>query len=149
MLKQSSLRRLLSVAAIVAHFSVAAISAHAASAAATPSSTQSNGSFVAASDPRIIYEGRFDREDPAAPGVIWQASRITLEFSGDSLELRFAENKGQNFFDAVIDGQPSVIELRKDQAPVGTHFSNLGSDRHRLTLFKRRDRKSTRLNSSH
>lgn len=93
--------------------------------------------FVAASHPHFRYEGRFDLSDPTAVGVVWQASRIFLEFEGDGLTLRFADLKGQVFFDAELDGRGSVVELRPGTAPAGATFAHLGSGTHRLMLFKR------------
>ncbi len=90
------------------------------------------------SHPEIRYEGRFDtrdRDDHIA--IIWQASRIHLGFDGDSLELLFSDAKGQNFFDATIDGHTSIVEVREGSAPKNARFQNLGPGPHRLTLFKR------------
>lgn len=93
--------------------------------------------LVAASDPSFRYEGRFDFTDPAAPVVIWQASRIFVDFEGDTLALRFDDIKGQAVFDAEIDGRTSLVDLRERTEPQGTQFSKLGAGRHRLMLFKR------------
>ena len=93
--------------------------------------------FLPASDSRFRYEGRFDFTDPAAPVVIWQASRIAIDFEGPILGLRFANASDQCFFNALIDGNSTVIELRNGKRPVGASFSGLGAGRHRLVLFKR------------
>lgn len=93
--------------------------------------------FVPASDPSFVYEGRFDTADRSAPVVIWQGSRIRLGFEGDTLSLRFGTPSDQCFFNADIDGQRSIVELRKGRAPVGAAFSGLGAGRHELLLFKR------------
>lgn len=111
--------------------------------AATPfvahsrAATAAEHQLLAASDPRFHYEGRFDQTDPAAPVVIWQASRIQIEFEGDSLGLQFGEPTGQNFFDAGIDGKTSLVAIREGQAAEGVRFTGLGQGRHRLILFKR------------
>lgn len=93
--------------------------------------------IVPASDTRFIYEGRFDHANPAAPVVIWQASRIRINFEGDSFDLQFAEAKGQNFFDAEIDGRSTLVAIRENAPALGITFRDLGAGRHRLTLFKR------------
>ena len=95
------------------------------------------GQPVPASDARFRYEGRFDLADPAAPVVVWQASRIALDFEGDAVTLQFDEVKGQNYFDLTIDGHRSLIELREGADPRGTHYVGLGAGRHQLRLFKR------------
>jgi lysophospholipase L1-like esterase len=102
----------------------------------TPSSA-SAATIISAADPAFRYEGRFDTTDAAAPVVIWQGSRISVDFEGDMIELRFGDVKGQVFFDATIDGRTTRVDLREGQAPAGASFTGLGSGRHTLTLFKR------------
>ncbi len=94
---------------------------------------------VPASHPEIHYEGRFDpaSSDHESIGIIWQASRISFEFTGDSIELLFSSASGQNFFDLSLDDQTHLVELRKNRPPQNTRFENLGPGPHRLTLFKR------------
>ncbi|MEO6002963.1 MAG: GDSL-type esterase/lipase family protein [Opitutus sp.] len=92
---------------------------------------------LSASDPRFTYEGRFDAQNPAAPVIIWQASRIRLNFEGDVLDLHFSAIKGQSFFNAEVDGQTEIIELREGQPPKGAELRHLGAGRHQLVLFKR------------
>jgi lysophospholipase L1-like esterase len=95
------------------------------------------GRTVAASDPRFCYEGRFDFADPSGVGVIWQASRIALDFEGDSIGLRFDAAKGQCYFNAQVDATNTVVEIREgSETPVVT-LSGLGKGRHQLKLFKR------------
>ena len=92
---------------------------------------------VPASDPRYRYEGRFDDSHPMGPVIIWQGSRIHLDFEGASLQLKFADAKGQSYFDAEIDGRLNLVEIREGELVKGATFSDLGPGRHRLTLFKR------------
>lgn len=107
----------------------------------TPFSAQtndaSNSVVVRASDPRFTYEGRFDFTVGAAPIVVWQASRIRIDFEGDTLGLNFDEVHGQNFFDVVIDGKTSLAGWVEGKTPVGHELTGLGAGRHRLLLFKR------------
>lgn len=93
---------------------------------------------IAARDPRFNYEGRFDFSKPDAPVVIWEGSRISLEFESSSLALRFGEARGQNFFNAVIDDV--LVEVMEIPATENQRIelkSKLAKGRHRLTLFKR------------
>lgn len=92
---------------------------------------------IAASDPRFRYEGRFDMTDPSHPVVIWESSRISLDFDGQALKLLFDNNHNQCFFNATVDGSTQIVELRQDHPPVNATFSALGSGRHHLELFKR------------
>ena len=92
---------------------------------------------LSASDPRFAYEGRFDMQNPASPVIVWQASRVRLEFVGDALDLHFSAVKGQSFFNADVDGKTQIVELREGQPPKGAELRHLGPGRHRLVLFKR------------
>lgn len=113
----------------------AAPSSHCADAV---QSEQTDARFVPASDPRFAYEGRFDLSDPGAgPVVIWQASRIRLDFEGDSIALRFTDARNQNFFDATIDGRTTIVDAGAAAPAHRAAFTGLGAGRHRLVLFKR------------
>jgi len=102
---------------------------------AAPAADQPN--IIPASDARFRYEGRFDFGDPGAPVVIWQASRITIDFDGVAAALLFADARDQSFFNAEIDGHTTIVELVAARPAVGATFANLGAGRHRLSLFKR------------
>jgi lysophospholipase L1-like esterase len=93
--------------------------------------------WIPAADPRFHYAGRFDFSDSNAPVVIWQASRISLDFSGDSVSLLFADPKGQCFFNAGVDGSNTVVEVSEGKAVQPATLSGLGAGRHHLTMFKR------------
>jgi len=92
--------------------------------------------IIAAGDPRFVYEGRFDFADRARPVVIWQASRIRIDFAGDMVALRFADARGQCFFNAEVDGANTVVAV-----PAGPEarvsLAGLGAGRHHLVLGKR------------
>lgn len=93
--------------------------------------------LLPASDSRFVYEGRFDSGSQDGPVVIWQGSRIRIDFEGDSIALQFTDAKGQNFFDVRIDDRSTLMEIRADAAPKGNTFTGLGPGRHQLLLFKR------------
>lgn len=121
--------RLLTVATLLALASCAILNAKVDDAAST--------SQISAADPHFLYEGRFDTSDASSPTVIWQGSRIRIDFEGDSLALRFDDVKGQVFFNAQIDGRTHLVALRQSVPAEGTEFSNLGAGHHQLVLFKR------------
>jgi lysophospholipase L1-like esterase len=92
---------------------------------------------VPASDDRFRYEGRFDFSDANAPVIIWQASRIQLDFTGDAVGLLFDDAKGQCFFNAAVDGSNTVMELREGQPATPATLAGFGPGRHHLSLYKR------------
>lgn len=81
--------------------------------------------------------GRFDFSDTNAPVMIWQASRIQLDFEGDALALFFDDAKGQNFFNVQVDGTNSIVEIREASELPPVILSGFGNGRHHLILFKR------------
>ncbi len=93
--------------------------------------------LISAADPRFLYEGRFDFSDTNAPVVIWEASRIRINFSGHTLGLCFDDAKGQNFFNAEVDGSNTIVEASEGKPGNPATLSGFGSGRHHLVLFKR------------
>lgn len=97
----------------------------------------SGGGFVPASDPRFRYDGLFDFADPADPVIIWEASRIGIDFEGDFVAVLFSGVKGQVFVDAAVDGKASVLPLREGMPDASFRLKAPGPGLHHLTLFKR------------
>jgi lysophospholipase L1-like esterase len=122
--------RLLPLAAAVC---LATCAAAGASAPAVVSPMQS----IPAEDSRFRYEGRFDRSNPAAPVLVWQGSRIYIDFEGSAFALRFNWVEGQNFFDVTVDDTATVLAVNKADHTRLTFPQPLGPGRHHLTLFKR------------
>ncbi|MGH7996580.1 MAG: GDSL-type esterase/lipase family protein, partial [Opitutaceae bacterium] len=118
-------------------FGFIALSLAAAFGAAPVRAREAASRFVPASSPVFRYEGRFDFRDPSRPAVIWQASRIRVDFDGPRAALRFADLKGQVFFDAHLDGSTSIVALRAGASAAGLVLPVSGAGRHRLILFKR------------
>ncbi len=93
--------------------------------------------FVGATDNAFFYEGRFDMADPAGPVDIWESSRISLDFQGGALALRFGRSKGQNFFNARVDGHSEVISVGPGDGATIAWAAALGPGTHHLELVKR------------
>lgn len=92
---------------------------------------------VSASDARFRYEGRIDRAEPASPALIWQASRVSIDFEGTQLAVSFGKASGQNFFDLHVDDDVQVIEVKEGANATIAYASPLSAGRHHLELFKR------------
>jgi lysophospholipase L1-like esterase len=94
---------------------------------------------VAASDPRIRYEGRVDFSERSAPVLAWSGTRLRLDFEGAKLTLLFASATGQNFFDATIDDRTQIVSVPASAKPlhIDVPLVATGGRRHRLVLFKR------------
>jgi lysophospholipase L1-like esterase len=90
-----------------------------------------------ASDSRILYEGRFDRANPAQPVFIWAGSRIRLDFEGPALAVEFGPATGQNFFNVTVDGVNETVGILEGQGRRFVWPHALEAGRHRLEIFKR------------
>lgn len=93
--------------------------------------------LVSAADSHFRYEGRFDRTDPAGPVVVWQGSRIYIDFTGDQLVLCFDGLSDQNFFDVHVDDAQAVLAVPVGAGQRVAFPLPLASGRHRMMLFKR------------
>jgi lysophospholipase L1-like esterase len=92
---------------------------------------------ISPADARFCYEGRFDFCDVNSPVVVWQASRISIDFEGDTVTVLFNRPTWQNFFNAQVDGSTAIVEVNEGMPPKGETFTGLGKGRHHLVLFKR------------
>jgi lysophospholipase L1-like esterase len=92
---------------------------------------------IPAWDARFRYEGRIEFSDTNAPVIIWQASRISIDFEGNTLGLDFDNAKGQCFFNATVDGSNTVVEIREGKPVTPATLNGFGNGRHHLVLFKR------------
>lgn len=97
------------------------------------------GPRLAADDARFRFDGRVDFANRAAPVLIWQATRVRLDFTGESIALHFAHADGQNFFDATIDGTRHLVAVAAGPRPPAASVTGLGAGRHTLELFKRNE----------
>lgn len=91
---------------------------------------------IAATDSRVRYVGRFDRNDTAGPRCTWSASSVSVALSGGSLAVKLNDS-GKNFWQVVVDGAPTgVLQLKKGEHvyPVVT---DLPEGRHIVELVRR------------
>ncbi len=92
---------------------------------------------VAASDPAFVYDGRFDRADAAAPVDIWESSRISADFQGAALALRFGRSTGENYFNLEVDGRSAAISADPGAGSTVPWTGPLGPGLHHMVLVKR------------
>jgi lysophospholipase L1-like esterase len=92
---------------------------------------------IPALDKCFRYEGRFDFNDINSPVVVWQASRISIDFEGDTITLLFDRPNWQNFFNAQVDSSTTIVEVNEGMPTKGTTLTGLGAGRHHLVLSKR------------
>ncbi|MGH7994168.1 MAG: GDSL-type esterase/lipase family protein [Limisphaerales bacterium] len=92
---------------------------------------------IPAADERFHYEGRIDFSDTNAPVLIWQASRLGIDFEGNAIRLLFNDAKGQNYFNARLDASNTIVEANEGLPVSPATLSGFGPGRHHLELFKR------------
>lgn len=109
----------------------------AADSAGAPVAAGPGGRLVPAADPRFRYDGRFDFSDPAGPVAIWEASTISIDFTGGQVGLLFGATTGQVFFDATVDGAATIVALREGKPTAPVALQAPGPGLHHLVLFKR------------
>jgi len=134
---KTKMNRLAGIGLVLASLTFVSCTGHRPLPAATGTQTNCLTQRIPAADRRFRFEGRFDFTDSNAPVIIWQASRISLDFAGDSLGLLFDQAKGQCFFNAEVDGSNTIVEVREGKPVQPATLSGFGPGRHRLVLFKR------------
>lgn len=89
---------------------------------------------ISPDNPAFVYEGRIDFSDTAAPVIVWQGSRIRIDFTGTELSFAFSDLRGQSYFNGEIDGQPFVLTAENGAVPCPIE---LAPREHSLLLSKR------------
>lgn len=92
---------------------------------------------VGAGDSRFRYAGRIDFRDPASPDLIWEATTVALDFTGDRLAVRLAGVQGQVFFNATVDGATVILAPHEAGPEQEIPVAVSGPGLHHLVLFKR------------
>ena len=93
--------------------------------------------FLSASDTRCLFEGRFDRANPAQPVCIWAGSRIRLDFESPALAVEFGPATGQNFCNVTVNGVTETVGILEGQGRRFVWPHPLETGRQRLEIFKR------------
>jgi len=99
----------------------------------------SAGTAVKPDDERLQYTGRVDFATPAAPVISWPATRIAANFTGSSLSVTLDDERGLNYFDAIIDGRddsPLILQAAKGSKTYQV-ASGLAPGKHSFVLVKR------------
>ncbi|WP_193161261.1 SGNH/GDSL hydrolase family protein [Microbulbifer hainanensis] len=94
---------------------------------------------VGADAPELLYTGRIDFSNPAAPLLSWPGSSIKANFTGASLSLWLNDTEGKNYYDVIIDGNtlhPFVLEAKKGEQRYEISRA-LPPGEHTLELYKR------------
>ncbi len=108
---------------------VPALPAIAPDAAALPVS-------IAPTDPKIHYDGRFDRTDPKGPRCTWPASALVLKFRGTALNVVLGDTDNDGY-QVIVDGSPAGVLTTQDGSHVYRVADSLSRGVHTVTLIRR------------
>ena len=89
------------------------------------------------SNSKIEYSGRIDTVSLQAAQISWSGSSIKLNFEGESIHAMFADEKGENYYNIIIDNNLSSV-LKLDTVKRFYELaSNLEKGKHSVEIFKR------------
>ena len=101
--------------------------------------TQQSVSFVDAHHKNIRYEGRVGFDDPTAAKIYWAGSSATIRFKGRSVNAVLKDERGDNYYNVIIDGDSVRMLSLSGLKEIYTLASNLPDGEHTVELFKRTD----------
>ena len=86
---------------------------------------------------KIRYTGRINFEDKKAPEIYWPGTQIEIRFEGEELRVKLKDEKGENYFNVVID-EDSLRYIKLDkEARYYTLAKGLPEGKHTIKLIKR------------
>ena len=89
------------------------------------------------SNSMIEYSGRIDTVSLQAAQISWSGSSIKLNFEGESIHAMFVDEKGENYYNIIIDNNLSSV-LKLDTVKRFYELaSNLEKGKHSVEIFKR------------
>ena len=92
---------------------------------------------VGYSDPQIAYSGRINLTANDGAKLYWSGTSITLNFEGESVAALMKDDKGDNYYNVIIDNN-SLFILRPDTLKhYYTLASKLAKGKHTVEIFKR------------
>jgi lysophospholipase L1-like esterase len=105
-------------------------------AAAAPEEATPLPQAITASDPHLLYSGRFDLGKPAAPRCAWPASAVALHFKGRSANVNLTA-QSQVRWQVYIDGKPGAVLLCNGKPQLLSLAKDLPDGEHTIVLLKR------------
>ncbi len=95
--------------------------------------------FIDAADEYIKYNGRINFENPSAPVIYWGGSSIKIRVTGGKVKAMLKDEKGENYFNIVIDDEYQKWIKLDTIAQWYTLASNLPEGEHTVGLVKRNE----------
>lgn len=93
--------------------------------------------FVEYSNSQIVYSGRIDSSIVKGVELYWSGTSIKLNFEGKSISALIEDEKGDNYYNVIIDND-SLFILRPDTTKRYYQLaSELPKGKHTIEIFKR------------
>lgn len=100
-------------------------------------STPKQDLLVSYNNPNIEYWGRIDTNTNNAAELYWSGTSIRLNFEGQTISAMFDEERGDNYYNMIIDSD-SLLVFRPDSVQKYYELaSGLSSGVHQIEIFKR------------
>jgi lysophospholipase L1-like esterase len=102
-------------------------------------SSSSYADTISASDKGFLYTGRVDFSDKNKPYLTWSGSSIKANITGNKLVLLIEDQKGENFYNVIVNGNsnsPTVLKLSKGVKKYDLSYL-ITSPKTKFELFKR------------
>jgi len=89
------------------------------------------------SNSQIVYSGRIDSSQAKGAELYWSGTSIKFNFEGESISALMEDEKGDNYFNIIIDND-SLSILRPDTTKRYYQLaSELSKGKHTIEIFKR------------
>lgn len=108
--------------------------------------TETEGVLAGFADDRISYMGRIGESNPEAAELYWSGTSVKINFEGTAVSALLQDERGENYYNIIIDGDSVNILRPKASLRQYTLASGLPEGKHTVELFKRTeyDRGKTR-----
>ncbi len=93
--------------------------------------------FIPFNSTSIMYEGRIDTASSERAELYWSGTTITLNFEGTGISAKMKEERGDNYYNVIVDGELSGMIRPDTVAALYELASGLAEGKHTIQLFKR------------
>ncbi len=90
----------------------------------------------------LAYNGRINFSNPKEPVFYWAGTAVRTKFTGTSLGVSLYDDKGDNYYNVLIDGAKYVIKCGKGDS-LYTVATQLKKGNHTLEVIRRTDPSSS------
>lgn len=94
-------------------------------------------SFIPYDSPSITYEGRIDTTSSDRAELYWSGTSISLNFEGTGISAKMKEERGDNYYNVIIDGELSGMIRPDTSLSEYVLASELPDGPHMVELLKR------------